>query len=123
MDMIVNFLEDFQASDETGTAVAHEYLEAAQKASRSLVPVYITCDVEENVRRVDSVERVLSGKKKMLQPEGLRDWIGRTNFLNFQPAKGYLLIQLCYRQESRQGLILNMSENKLNLNNHLMLCG
>ncbi|KAL8834252.1 MAG: hypothetical protein Q9170_003839 [Blastenia crenularia] len=53
---------DSQSSDEVGAAAVADYIHAAQTKGASVVSVILTCDQEENVRRVLSEQR---GKTKL----------------------------------------------------------
>ncbi|PON26140.1 hypothetical protein TGAM01_v205084 [Trichoderma gamsii] len=48
---------DFQSDNELGTKTAQEYCDAAQKAGRPFIPVYLSCEAETNIIRATSAER------------------------------------------------------------------
>jgi adenylylsulfate kinase-like enzyme len=62
---------DFQSDNELGTSVSAEYRVAAERSKRKFLPVYVTCDREENIRRVSAADRQASGKGKLLDQEFL----------------------------------------------------
>ena len=45
---------------------------AAQRADRLFIPICLTCEVDENLRRVTSEERKRSSTTKLTDSEGLR---------------------------------------------------
>ncbi|KAI4615905.1 hypothetical protein J4E83_006573 [Alternaria metachromatica] len=57
---------DYQSHNPLGQKVAEEYREAARTAGRPFKPVYIVCDVEENIRRIAAAGRVNGGLKRLL---------------------------------------------------------
>ncbi|EMF13071.1 uncharacterized protein SEPMUDRAFT_155484 [Sphaerulina musiva SO2202] len=48
---------DQQSSDETGASAAQDYAAAAQARQSSFVSIILTCDLEENVRRLTFASR------------------------------------------------------------------
>ncbi|PSN60060.1 hypothetical protein BS50DRAFT_656280 [Corynespora cassiicola Philippines] len=66
-------LTDFQSNNDLGRAVAAEYAEAAQRAGRLFLPIYLDCDIDENARRVASSQRKISGTTKLWSAEVLAD--------------------------------------------------
>lgn len=53
---------DSQSSDEVGAAAVADYIHAAQTRRSSLISIILTCDGDENVRRMTSKHR---GKTKL----------------------------------------------------------
>lgn len=84
-------VQDYQSNNELGQKVATEYLEAARQAGRPFKPVYITCDVDENIKRIASLERVNSSTKKLTDPELLRDFRSRCELFQFEDCSGLTL--------------------------------
>ncbi|KAI9788408.1 MAG: hypothetical protein M1816_006933 [Peltula sp. TS41687] len=74
---------DFQSNNELGRSVAQEYKSAARRSGRFFFPVYLTCDVEENLCRVATAERVSSGTGKLLSREVLQDIRSRCDLFRF----------------------------------------
>ncbi|KAI4661104.1 uncharacterized protein J4E79_004914 [Alternaria viburni] len=74
-----------------GQKVAEEYREAARQAGRPFKPVYILCDVEENIRRVAAAGRVDGGTKKLTDPERLRGFRERCDIFRFDGCDGLSL--------------------------------
>ena len=56
---------DYQTDNALGRAVATEYRDAARQAGRPFLPIYLTCDVEENVRRIASRARKIEIKNSV----------------------------------------------------------
>lgn len=73
MQILNSPLVDFQTTDEVGTKVAREYKEAAQKAERSFIPIYLTCTMSRNLERIALPSRVEKGTTKLIDSEVLRD--------------------------------------------------
>ncbi|KAH7196388.1 uncharacterized protein B0J16DRAFT_325905 [Fusarium flagelliforme] len=53
---------DFQSNDEIGRGVIAEYRNMTARRGCTFVPVTVTCNEEENLRRLASIERVVHGK-------------------------------------------------------------
>ncbi|KAJ9150304.1 hypothetical protein NKR23_g3890 [Pleurostoma richardsiae] len=64
----VAIFSECQPDTPEGKAVAHEYEVAARRAGRLLIPVYLTCSVEENNRRLQTLERKVSQRDKIRSP-------------------------------------------------------
>ncbi|KAF2020255.1 hypothetical protein BU24DRAFT_135955 [Aaosphaeria arxii CBS 175.79] len=79
---------DFQSNNDLGRDVAREYEAAALRAKRSFLPVYLECDVKENIRRVTSLERGSSATTKLLNPEILVDMRSRCQLFHFDSVEG-----------------------------------
>lgn len=58
-------LLDFQSDNELGRNVAAEYKDAARRAGRPFIPIYLLCDLAENLERVMDPGRVNSGTTKL----------------------------------------------------------
>ena len=82
---------DFQSSNELGRSVAKEYETAARRSGRPFLPIYLICDVNENLRRVTSPERGNTGAKKLLSCETLRDIRSRCELFSFDVPEGFRL--------------------------------
>ncbi len=57
---------DFQSNNELGRNVVLEYQTAARRSNRLFIPVYLLCDVEENLRRVTDPQRARTQTSKLL---------------------------------------------------------
>ncbi|KAF2498953.1 hypothetical protein BU16DRAFT_455409 [Lophium mytilinum] len=79
---------DFQTQNSLGRAVANEYLDAARRAGRRFVPIYLTCDVTENVRRMVSEERVGGGMTKLVDARVLEEMRERCELFRFKDLAG-----------------------------------
>jgi hypothetical protein len=64
--------------------VAQEYANAASYSGRPFLPVYLTCGLEANIKRVDNAERVASGTTKLLDQDLLRNLRERCELFRFQ---------------------------------------
>ncbi|KAL9029067.1 MAG: hypothetical protein Q9196_002649 [Gyalolechia fulgens] len=64
---------DFQTSDPLGGTVAEEYRSAALNRRCIFIPIILDCDVEENARRMMSVDRVARGQGMFHSAELLRE--------------------------------------------------
>jgi hypothetical protein len=53
---------DWQSGNVLGTEVCKEYLAMAKARGSQFIPILITCDEQENVRRIQGVERAISTK-------------------------------------------------------------
>lgn len=60
-----------------------EYKAAAQKSGRCFLPIYLICDLDENLRRATIVERAKSGTKKLTSFEVLKDIRSRCELFSF----------------------------------------
>lgn len=56
---------DCQADTDEGRSVAREYEAAASRSRRLFLPIYLECQMEENMRRVQQMERQVSMKGKL----------------------------------------------------------
>ena len=91
MLIIIVVVKDYQSDNALGQKVAEEYREAARQAGRPFKPVYILCDVEENIRRVAAAGRVNGSAKKLTDPERLRDFRERCDIFRFDGCGGLSL--------------------------------
>ncbi|EHK45326.1 uncharacterized protein TrAtP1_003604 [Trichoderma atroviride] len=64
---------DFQSDNELGTDTAQEYRDAAQKAGRPFIPVYLSCEIEANIMRATSAERAQGTTTKLTCPDTIKD--------------------------------------------------
>jgi hypothetical protein len=76
--------QDFQSDNELGRATAQEYCQAAQKAGRLFVPIYVSCDAEVNIERATSRERTLGATTKLTDPDLIRDLRSRCKLFQFE---------------------------------------
>lgn len=63
---------DCQADTVDGRSVAQEYEAAAARSNRALIPIYLECQLEENLRRVQTLERRTSLRDKIGSPKEAR---------------------------------------------------
>ncbi|KAK2758672.1 hypothetical protein FQN54_003362 [Arachnomyces sp. PD_36] len=80
---------DFQSSNELGRDVAMEYRDAARRSGRPFIPVYLTCDMDANVQRIASLERVDSGTKKLTDAQQLQALRGRCELFRFDECPSF----------------------------------
>jgi hypothetical protein len=74
---------DFRAAGDDDDGVAAEYQMAAKRAARLFVPICLTCEADENLKRVVSDERRCGGTTKLLDPEEVRRFQGRYELYRF----------------------------------------
>ncbi|KAH8812079.1 hypothetical protein F5884DRAFT_855386 [Xylogone sp. PMI_703] len=79
---------DFQSSNELGRSVAMEYEAAADKAGRVFVPIYLTCDIDVNLERIGTLDRVNSGTTKLTDIRVLKDMCSRCELFCFDDRTG-----------------------------------
>ncbi|KAM0807012.1 hypothetical protein AB5N19_07351 [Seiridium cardinale] len=82
---------DFQSSNELGHSVAREYEDAARRAGRRFVPVYLECGKEETVRRATLPERSVEGKGKLVDEAVLRAFLDTMRLFEFEGVEGLRL--------------------------------
>jgi hypothetical protein len=82
---------DFQSNNELGHSVAMEYENAARRSGRSFLPMYLICDVDENLQRVTSLERANNGMRKVTSHEVLKEIPSRCELLSFDAPEGLRL--------------------------------
>jgi len=66
-----------------------EYEAAARTSGRPFLPIYVSCDVAENLRRITSLERATSGTKKLLSGEVLKDMRSRCELFCFDVPEAF----------------------------------
>lgn len=71
--MGVTLVTDCQTNDDLGRIVTTEYETAAQQAGRPFKSVHLTCDVEENIRRIATEGRINSATTKLTDPVVLKE--------------------------------------------------
>lgn len=64
--------------------MAAEFRAAAERAGRRLLPVYVTCERDELLRRVASPERVGGGKGKLLDKGVLEGFLDGSGYRVFE---------------------------------------
>lgn len=82
---------DFQSDNDLGRSVASEFKHAAESAGRQFIPVYLTCDAEENSRRVSSRERQESNTTKLTDETVLQSIRSRSVLYRFSDCPGFEL--------------------------------
>ncbi|KAF7535035.1 hypothetical protein G7054_g5733 [Neopestalotiopsis clavispora] len=80
---------DFQTTNKQGESVAKEYQQAAIESARPFLPVYLTCDEQENLDRLCSKERVDSGTTKLLDRDLLQTFRSSTAIYRFHDCTGF----------------------------------
>ena len=76
-------LVDFQSDNELGRSVAREYQSASLASGRPFFPIIITCDIDENRRRIAAPERINGGTLKLHSVEILEDLRARCELFHF----------------------------------------
>lgn len=71
--------------------MALEYRDAAYRAGRPFVPVYLTCDADTNLERVASPDRLRSGTTKLTDAQALRDLRSRCEMFRFDSCPGLMI--------------------------------
>ena len=74
--VLLTLCSDFQSDNDLGRSVAAEFKEAAERGDRPFIPIYLTCDLAVNLKRVRGSERVDSGTGKIVDQDlihSLRD--------------------------------------------------
>ena len=79
---------DFQSDNALGASVAMEFKVAAQRSGRKFIPIYLICDVEENVRRLIDTRRMDRSRNKLQNREILEGMRSRSRLYNFE-SEGY----------------------------------
>ncbi|KAF4472253.1 hypothetical protein FALBO_852 [Fusarium albosuccineum] len=79
---------DFQSTSKLGQSVAEEYQAAARQAGRPFLPVYLSCDLNVNIRRALSDSRVNGGTTKLTDPDILRNVRRRSQVFQFEDEPG-----------------------------------
>lgn len=78
------WLQDCQTDDALGQATAEEYWQAAQKADRPFIPIYLSCDTGVNIKRATSTERTQGTTTKLTDAGLLRDILSRCKLFRFE---------------------------------------
>lgn len=65
-----------------------EYKEAASKAGRTFVPVYLICNVDKNLRRVATPDHLHSRTMKLTDIQLARDLHSRCELFRFNDCAG-----------------------------------
>jgi len=65
-----------------------EYEDAASRAGRPFIPIYLTCELGVNLERVDNAERLSSGTTKLTDVEVLRDLRANYELFRFDTCPG-----------------------------------
>ncbi|KAJ5109954.1 hypothetical protein N7532_002599 [Penicillium argentinense] len=79
---------DFQSDNELGRDVATEYKDAAHESGRPFLPVYLVCDVDANLERVSTLERIDSGTKKLTNAQLVKHLRGKCDLFRFDDCPG-----------------------------------
>ncbi|CAI7566191.1 unnamed protein product [Penicillium pancosmium] len=82
---------DFQSNNALGRDVAAEYKIAALESGRPFLPVYLVCDVNTNLKRVNTIERIDSGTKKLTNVELVRELREKFELFRFDDCPGLTL--------------------------------
>ncbi|KAL7932205.1 hypothetical protein V8C35DRAFT_96924 [Trichoderma chlorosporum] len=77
---------DCQSDDELGQATAQEYLQAARKAGRPFLSIYLSCETELNIKRATSSERTLGTTTKLTDAAMLREILSRCKMFRFEDS-------------------------------------
>ena len=98
-------MADFQSDNDLGRDVAMEYVNAARESGRPFLPVNMTCNIEENMRRVQSMERQQSGSGKLLDSEELKAMWTRSKLLCFRDRES-LDLDVTQRSPEETAMVL-----------------
>lgn len=71
--------------------MATEYRIAALESGRPFLPVYLICDVNTNLKRVNTIERIDSGTKKLTNVELVRELREKCELFRFDDCPGLTL--------------------------------
>lgn len=82
---------DFQSDSQLGRGVAKEYAHAASCAGRPFLPIYLICDLEANIERIASTDRVNSGTIKLIDADVLKDIRSRCQLFFFDGLAGLVV--------------------------------
>ncbi|KAI9651772.1 MAG: hypothetical protein M1829_002448 [Trizodia sp. TS-e1964] len=74
---------DFQSDNELGRSVSMEYKAAAIENGRVFLPIHFVCDLDENLRRLKSIDRTKFGTNKLTSCELLKDFHSRCKLFSF----------------------------------------
>ncbi|KAL7922728.1 hypothetical protein ACQKWADRAFT_326659 [Trichoderma austrokoningii] len=105
---------DFQSDNELGASTAQEYLDAAQKAGRRFIPVYLSCDVEANIMRATSAERTQGTTTKLTCPDTIRDLRTKCKLFQFgSPYEEFHIDTTDLTPRELSGPTYNVSSNQV----------
>jgi hypothetical protein len=90
-ELVLTRLLDAQSDNELGQDVATEYQLAAQQSGRLFFPVYFLCDLDENVKRLTSSERINSGTTKLTDADLFKTVIEDLKLFAFDDVEGLTL--------------------------------
>ena len=76
-----------------------EYVSAARRNGRPFLPVVLDCCIEENARRIQSVERQCGKSRKMLDARELKEMRGKSELIRFDDM-GALAVDVTERAPS-----------------------
>ncbi|KAJ5600344.1 hypothetical protein N7450_001411 [Penicillium hetheringtonii] len=82
---------DFQSNNELGRDTATEYKICAMESGRVFLPVYLICDLNTNLKRVNTIERIDSGTKKLTNVELVKNLRWKCDLFRFDDCPGLTL--------------------------------
>ncbi|CAG8904834.1 unnamed protein product [Penicillium egyptiacum] len=85
---------DFQTTNEQGASVCAEYAQAAKDRGCLLIPIVLTCDEDENIRRMTQLER--EKHAKLMDTELLRMFRKGAPIFEFKDRKEFLKIDVTH---------------------------
>lgn len=91
MFLFLMWLLDFQSNNDLGRRVAAEYKEAAFKVARPFIPVYLLCEMNENMTRIINPGRVKGGTTKLTDVSFLQVLRDRCELFHFEECHGLTL--------------------------------
>ncbi|OAQ97402.1 hypothetical protein LLEC1_02672 [Akanthomyces lecanii] len=103
---------DFFTAGTIGTEWSRAHQTAAAKAGRPFLPVYLTCEREENLRRVARPERGEKGSSKLTDVELVRKFMEDSKIYKF-PDLGVDIDTTAREPEKTAQLILEAMEAQL----------
>lgn len=68
-----------------------EYQDAACRAGRPFVPIYLTCDIDVNLERIANPDRVNGGTTKLTDAQVLKGLRSRCELFRFDSCPGLVL--------------------------------
>ncbi|KXG54683.1 uncharacterized protein PGRI_078270 [Penicillium griseofulvum] len=87
---------DFQTTNEQGASVCAEYVQAAKDRGCLLIPIVLTCDEDENVRRMTQLER--EKHAKLMDIELLKIFRKGAPIFEFNDREEFLKIDVTHLQ-------------------------
>lgn len=96
---------DFCTVSWDNSSVAEEYREAAQRSGRRFVPVYLTCEISENLKRVKSLERKSSLRGKLMDPTTINEVRKAETLFEFPDIQGLEIDVTCLEAHEAASLI------------------